>query len=268
MTDNLCATVVVKVGTDGLGAGNGAPDRKVLRRLAKDISKVIAGGTRVILVSSGAVGTGHGSVLKDELKTTDRTIIKQAFAACGQHKLMAAWAAALEEVGLGAAQILLTKNDLQRKKSRQNTKNVLEAYPARIVPIINENDTTATEELTFSDNDNLAGQLLEKLGLSNAHRLIILTNVNGVFTENPAKNPNAKLIPDVYLDKENPRIDTDGKSAVGTGGMESKVAVAFRLARQGVTSHIASVDEKNVLTNIVIKGKSVGTTFHPTAFAL
>ena len=132
------------------------------------------------------------------------------------------------------------------------------------VPIINGNDTADSRELKESDNDQLSGLIIENIPMPRPVKLIIVTGVQGVYTQNPADYADATLIPHLYFG-DNRTIDTNGKSNGGTGGMGSKLEVAFRLAAQGVTTHIVSLETKNPISRIVIHGESVGTTIHPAA---
>ncbi len=262
--DNTRGTVVIKIGTDPLGARNQPPDAKVLAHMAHEIVALKKAGFAVAVVSSGAVGSGRGIVSEEELSGLAPIIQKQVWAAHGQTVLMEAWGAALKEVGLRAAQALWTRDDLNHDHKIQDAQNFMEATLAlpKSVPIINGNDTADSRELKESDNDQLSGLIIENILMPRPVKLIIVTGVQGVYTQNPADHADAELIPHIYFG-DNRTIDTNGKSNGGTGGMGSKLNVAFRLAELGVTTHIVSLESENPISDIVIRNKSVGTTIHP-----
>jgi glutamate 5-kinase len=242
--------IIVKVGTGVLSKADGAIDQSVLKHLVEQISTLKKGGVEVILVTSGAVGTG-----KRILAQKDSSYIpqKQMFAAIGQVELMATYARFFARLGYICAQVLATKEDFRDKVHYANMKNCFERLlHASVVPVVNENDVVAIAELVFTDNDELAGLVAAQL---KANAVIILTGVDGVLADE-------KVIP--IIDNKNTasvkKHITPEKSAGGRGGMHTKFDIAKRLSRQGIVTHIVNGKKRNILLQ-VMAGKQVGTKF-------
>ncbi|BBM85921.1 glutamate 5-kinase [Candidatus Uabimicrobium amorphum] len=251
--------VVVKIGTSSLFAGD-APNTKMINHLAEDISELQSRGKEIILVSSGAIGFG-----REKLFLTDSKLsleMQQATAAIGQNLLIHAYEKAFSSRHKIIAQLLLTHQNFANKNALQSLKNTAEKLiELNTVPIINENDPISAEELDvdgyFSDNDELAALCAIHF---KAELLIILTNVSGIFTENPDSSADAKIINDV-AQLEKFRNFTEEKSALGSGGVKSKVIAAKKALANDVQVIVCKAG-KNVIKNI-FRGKIPGSYFKP-----
>lgn len=251
--------VVVKVGSAIITSKDGV-DKEVLRNLAKEISFLHQSGREVILVSSGAVAAGIRKLgLSDQLDLTIKQ--KQAFAAIGQSVLMHDYDEAFGVHHEKIAQILLTHSDLAHRKRYLNVRNtILSLFDLGVIPVINENDTVSTEELKFSDNDSL-GALIANL--IEADMFICLTDVDALYDKNPLEDPQAKplyTVTEVTQEIEN--MAGNSKSALGTGGMQSKINAAKMVSAGGGSSFIGPGKQKNVLQHL-FSGEMVGTFFLP-----
>ncbi len=210
--------IVLKIGTSTLTAGT----ENISRGKIEDISRQILELKKdynVILVSSGAIATARQFIKLNNVKKTIKN--KSALSAIGQPKLMQIYIEVFNDFGLNAAQCLLTHYDLKGNDSRLNTKNtILDLLKHDYIPIINENDTVAVEEIILGDNDKLSAMVAELVG---ANKLVIASDINGIFNGNPNLNPDAKLIEKVRsIDEIKPFIQ-DVDNGLGTGGMQSKI---------------------------------------------
>ncbi len=249
--------IVVKVGTNILFEQETfSPNR--LKILSRQTVALQGEGRKLLLVSSGAVGLGYK---KMGLLQRPRTLLmKQACAAVGQALLMAAWGKALAEVGLLTAQVLISVDDLADRGRFLNARNTLQTLLAQgVVPVINENDTVAVEELKFGDNDTLGALAC---ALVEGDLFINLTDLDGFYEKDPRRDPTATLIDQV--DRVTPGVLAlaGGGGPLGAGGMYTKVRAAKRLADLGVASVIAGGCGCDVLERI-IAGELVGTFFPP-----
>lgn len=251
--------IIVKIGTSVISKGDGRLNPSVLRRLVDQVAKLRRQKVEVIIVTSGAVGTGRGLL---KLKNGKSPVIaKQVFAAVGQVELMGMYAEYFRKHGIFCAQVLATKEDFRDRQHYANMKNCMEnLIHDDVIPVVNENDVVAVAELMFTDNDELAGLIAEQL---KADAIMILTTVEGVYAGNP-KDRSAKIISaiDYARIKSFQKYVTPEKTAFGRGGMPTKFGVAKRLARLGITTHIANGRRKNVLLDIAA-GKQIGTKFLP-----
>jgi len=252
--------LVIKVGTQSILGPDGAFFEKILRSLVAQIVALKQEAHHIIFVSSGAVALGR-RVAREILNLSygDSLEEKQMLASLGQHELMHAYAALFKEHGKLVAQVLLTKQDFQTRKHYLNIARILRETEKNkdIIPIVNENDSVSIEELMFTDNDELAGLIAAQM---NADKLIILTNVKGVYDKSPHE-PDARLISIIDPQKGWPEVSSL-KSSQGRGGMSSKLATARKMAALGIMTHIASVEEENVILRLV-KGKNLGSTILP-----
>lgn len=251
--------IVVKVGSNILTDSKDTLNTRRMNSLAKGIAEVQDMGNQVVMVSSGAVAAGMKRL---GLKKRPRDIkLKQAAAAVGQSALMWTYERSFKEHRKKVAQVLLTRDDLADRKMYINAKNTLSTLLSYgVIPIINENDTVAVDEIRFGDNDQLASLVAS---LVEAERLIILSDVDGLFEEDPKIKPSASLIR--YVDRITPQIvQLAGKSpnTVGTGGMYSKLLAAQKAVRSGVTVNIINGKRPKLLVSL-INGLSQGTEFKP-----
>lgn len=210
----------------------------------------------VIWVTSGAIAW---ATKKSDFKKSKRTLPqKQALSAIGQPLIMDQYNLALKSAGLLGAQVLLTAGDMEDKIRRKNLKNTLQQLIKwKVIPIINENDAVATEEIKFGDNDSLAAQVAMMM---KAERLVLMTDVDGLFKTDPNLDPNAELI--LYrktLTVKDLRLaPIHSKSNMGTGGMYSKLMASQKSIRSGIVTHLVRGDWPNNLIEIA-KGRAVGT---------
>lgn len=230
--------VVVKIGSSLLfDAGRRAVAADWLAGLAADIAELRRQGREVIVVSSGAVALGRGRLNLP----TGRLQDKQAAAAVGQSLLMHAWEEALAPHGLIAGQVLLTRDDTERRRRWLNGRATLEALLAHgVIPVVNENDTVATEEIRYGDNDRLAARAAQ---LGRADLLILLSDVDGLYTADPRRDPGARHL--LLIERLTPEIlamatGANSEAGVGTGGMATKLAAARIAASAGCATIIAS----------------------------
>jgi len=251
--------IVVKVGSSLVASREIGLRPERIEHIAEDAVALQKSGREVLLVSSGAIVSG---IQKLGLAAYPKNLpMKQAAAAVGQSRLMWAYEKAFERLGGSVAQILLTHEDLADRRRFLNARHTLTTLlEMGVTPIINENDTVAVDEIRFGDNDTLAGQVAH---LVDADLLVILSDVDGLFTEDPRKKPDAKLIPlvtEVTHDIE----QRAGVSSTfeGTGGMATKIQTAKKVAEFGVPTLITNGTAGGAL-KAVIEGAEVGTLILP-----
>lgn len=249
--------IVIKIGSSSLTTKDGNINYEKIEELANIISVLKEQKKEVILVSSGAVAVG-----RKELEITKKILTlpeKQACAATGQSLLMKIYGEKFKEKDLKSAQILLTKLGLNVDGCLKNIQNTIEALlQLEVIPIANENDSISTEEIVFGDNDTLSAVISV---LSKSDLLIILTDTDGLYTEDPSKNKNAKLINLVTDEKPKLyKIATDTTSDVGTGGMYTKVKASEIVNNAGIDMVITNSNNMNNVLNIV-NGIKTGTLF-------
>lgn len=249
--------IVLKVGSSSLTNQDGQLQFPKLLQIVEQIVELTRVGYEVLLVTSGAIAAGV-----DRLGW-NRTMLsvpeKQAAAAVGQAKLIEKYTNLLQEFGFLGAQILLTREDIDHEKRSIHLKNTMQTLLAHhVIPIINENDSVAVEEIRFGDNDLLAALVAV---LIQADYLFLLTDIDGYYTDNPLTNPNAIRVP-VIKSITNEILNTAGEagSTVGTGGMRSKVEAARLATTHGVEVRILP----SIIRNVAMKslqGEDVGTRF-------
>jgi glutamate 5-kinase len=252
--------VVIKIGSSILSSATGI-DRARLRRMVGEIHAV-TGGRQVVVVSSGAVAAG---VARLGLKARPRSMPqRQAAAAVGQIDLMALYEEYFDQLGHRVAQVLLTHEDLANRRRYINARHAFEALlQAGVVPVVNENDTVAVEEMRFNfgDNDNLSALVAT---LVSADLLVILSDVDGLYTSDPAADRNARLVSLVgAADRSIERYVVGPAGPLGTGGMASKVSAAFKANEAGVPCIIADGLNAGVLPAVFDAKREVGTLFLP-----
>ena len=252
--------IVIKIGSGVLTS----PDRSglddtVIEEITRQVSTLHKSGYEMILVSSGAIAAG---VKELNLKKTPVDIPhKQAAAAIGQSRLIGKYERHFKREGLNVAQILLTHDDLSNRIRYLNAKNtILTILSYKVIPIINENDTVAVDEIKFGDNDTLSAMVAN---LIEADLLIILSDVKGLYSADPKLDPTAELIPVVEkITNEIEVMAGDSRSATGVGGMVTKIQAAKRLSHSGIPTVIVG-GKGNGIIEAVIKGEEVGTLFLP-----
>ncbi len=248
--------IVVKLGTSTLTYDTGKINFRRINDLARVLSDLRNSGCEVILVSSGAIGVAMGKLGYKE-KPSD-TKIKQSLAAVGQCELMALYDRAFAEYHNTVAQILLTRSDIDIEKRKQHTKDTFNTLlDMGIIPIVNENDTVSVEEIEFGDNDSLSAIVARVV---EADLLVLFSDIDGLYDSDPRKNPCAKLISRVEDIDEVTQNATGSVSAVGTGGMITKLEAAKIANDAGISMLIANGNNIDALYDI-IEGKKIGTLF-------
>ncbi|MCF8379278.1 MAG: glutamate 5-kinase [Bacteroidales bacterium] len=249
--------IVIKVGSSTLTHPNGSLNLSRIEKLAGVITYLHNQGKEVVLVSSGAIAAGVGKIGLDK-KPADK-IKKQALAAIGQAELIKIYEKFFEEYNKTVAQLLLTRDGIENASRRRNARNTFkELLSMKVIPIVNENDTVSTDEIEFGDNDILSAMVSS---LINADLLIILSDIDGVYTSDPNIDKNARLISD--LSKEDGDISKfifDSESAFGSGGMASKLTAGKHCVENGIDMVIANGANPSIIYT-VLEGKEVGTYF-------
>ncbi|MCQ4332069.1 glutamate 5-kinase [Natronomonas sp. F2-12] len=249
--------VVVKAGTNSLTDDDSQLDRVKLDKLVADIMDLRDRGKDVILISSGAVGAGRGRVDQE----TEMVAENQALSTVGQSLLMRHYTQSFDRYDQTVAQILLTGKDFETPERFQNFKNTVETLLEwGVIPVINENDAVATEELQIGDNDMLSASVA--IGIE-ADLLVTLTDVDGVYTGNPKEDPDAELIEAVGANYDAVQRIVNGSPAASFGGIRTKVESARDVSEHGVPAIIAGSAERDVLARIA-GAKPTGTLFVPT----
>ncbi len=253
-------TIVVKIGTSSLTQSTGLIAIATIASLVETLSNLRSQGHRVVLVSSGAVGVGCARL---NLAEKPRKIaLKQAVAAVGQGRLMRIYDDLFSSLGQPIAQVLLTRRELMERNSYVNASNTFsELLDLGVIPIVNENDTIATDELKFGDNDTLSALVAS---LIHADWLFLLTDVDKLYSADPRIEPNAKPIDLVLKEEFNQlQVDAGGSgSSWGTGGMATKLAAARIATTSGVTMVITQGQQPPNIIEI-LAGKPLGTKFEP-----
>jgi glutamate 5-kinase len=254
--------VVIKIGSAVLTDANQGLDHVRIERLASDIAAIIGQGHEVILVSSGAIAAGLAKLGLKKTKGMPLSL-KQAAAAIGQSGLMWVYEKTFDAHGLKVAQVLLTREDLSNRTRFLNARNTLQTLlDYAVIPIINENDTVSVDEIKFGDNDNLSGMVTH---LADADLLVILSDIDGLYTADPRIDSSATLIPLVErITADVERGAGDAQTPVGTGGMRSKIMTARKVGALGVPLVIVN-GKKNGMLLALFDGKDVGTLFLPRA---
>lgn len=249
--------IVIKVGTSTLAHPSGLLNIRRVEQLCKVMSDLENAGHELVLVSSGAIAMGIGKLSLKEKPSDIPT--RQAAAAVGQCELMYTYDKIFSEYNRTVAQLLLTGADIGDELRRKNFENTLfRLLEMRIIPIINENDTIATEEIVIGDNDTLGAIVATVV---DAQLLILLSDIDGLFTADPHRDPKAKMIP--VIEEITPEIYAMTGGAVtnlGTGGMQTKLHAAKISTEQGIEMVIANGQKPEILYDI-IAGKPVGTRF-------
>jgi glutamate 5-kinase len=252
--------IVIKVGSAVLTSSEQGLDQDRIERLASDISSIMGQGREVVLVSSGAIAAGLAKLGLQKTKSMQLSL-KQAAAAIGQSGLMWMYEKTFGKHGKKVAQVLLTREDLSNRTRFLNARNTLQTLlDYDVIPIINENDTVSVDEIKFGDNDNLSSMVVH---LTDAELLIILSDIDGLYTADPKIDSSAELIPIVEkITAEMERSAGDAQSSLGTGGMRSKLMTAKKVGAFGAPMVILN-GRKNGVLKAMFEGAAVGTLFLP-----
>jgi glutamate 5-kinase len=255
--------IVVKVGSGVLTADSGL-NLAIIETLSRQINQMTADGREVLLVSSGAMAAGMKKI--GLTRRPDEIPKRQAIAAVGQSGLMMAYEQAFVQYDRKVAQVLLTGEDLNNRIRYLNARNTLHTLLAwKIIPVINENDTVAVAEIKFGDNDHLSAMIAL---LMDADILINLTDIGGLYTADPGKDPAARLIPEVLrITKAIEKLAGGIPGVLGTGGMLTKIKAARKVTGAGIPMVIGPGLEDDVLLKL-FSGKPVGTFFAPAEIRL
>lgn len=252
--------VVVKVGSSTLSDSSGIKRDRVAS-IARHLSALHASGKDVVLVTSGAVAAGMTRLgLTGQPKTIP---LKQAAAAVGQIALMAQYEGDFSAYGVRVGQILLTHDDLASRKRYLNAKHTMRTLlEAGALPIVNENDTVAVEEIQLGDNDNLSAQVAV---LIEADLLVILSDIDGLFDKDPRFHPGAELVPLVSRFDESLLASGGTAGPLGRGGMASKLQAAYKAALSGIPTILADGRKEDVIARVFEAHTDIGTLFLPVA---
>ncbi len=254
---NSIQRIVVKVGTSTLTHPTGRTNIREMEHLVRVLSDIMNQGIQAVLVTSGAIGVGVGKLgLKERPRDTPG---KQAAATVGQCELMYIYDKMFAEYGHKVGQLLITRQDVEDPTRHRNLVNCLETlFQLGVLPIINENDAVAVEEIVYGDNDSLSAIVAELVG---AQRLIILSDIDGLYDDDPRENPQAKRIPRVKeITPQLYRICGGAGTSLGTGGMETKLRAAEIAAKAGIQTHVINGTPPENLY-LALEGEDIGTVF-------
>lgn len=249
--------IVIKIGSNTLAKADGTQNTDFMQNFARQCKNLIDSGKQIVVVSSGAQVSGV-STLKEWARKKD-VHFRQALCAIGQVELMAQWRKAFGEHGLHIGQLLFTKEDFENNHRSLNIRNTLFTLADEgAVPIINENDSVSTDEFAIGDNDNLSA--LTAI-LWSADLLILFSDIDGIYTDNPKTNPNASLIETVdNISDLRKSIKIGGTNSFGTGGIETKIQAAEKTTVYGIPMLLANGGNENILDDLV-NGSAKGTLF-------
>lgn len=255
-------TLIVKVGSSTVADDALMLRRRLLAGLVAALAGQVHAGVRVVLVSSGAIACGQRVLGATERPREIPAL--QAASAVGQGRLFAQYERLFADQELTAAQVLLTSEDFARRASYVNARNTLRRLLSwGVVPIVNENDTTATDEIRFGDNDVLAAQVAIML---RADLLLLLTDRDGLYSSDPARDPEARLVRRIERPSDLAGIDAGAHGRAGAGGMQGKTAAALMAAAAGVRTVIANGGRPDVVRE-ALAGRPVGTLVPPRRVA-
>ena len=252
--------IVVKIGTSSLTDTSGAIDDIAVAKVCTEVAEQRGAGHHVIVVTSGAIAAGLPAIGMDRRPNDLATL--QAVSAIGQHLLMRTWSERLAEHNLVAGQVLLAPLDFVHRQQYLHARQTLtRLLDLGVVPVVNENDAIADDEIRFGDNDRLAALVAHLVG---ADLLVLLTDTPGVLTADPRLQPESSLIEEILeIDHQLEAVAGGAGTARGSGGMASKLAAAKIAAWSGVGAVIAAADRPGVLRGAVAGEAGVGTTVRP-----
>lgn len=249
--------IVIKIGSNTLANKDGTINFDFMKSFAEECAFLISKGKQLIIVSSGAQIAGL-STIKGWAHKGD-VHYRQALCAIGQVELMDKWRQAFSEQNLHAAQILLTKDDFEDNHRTLNIRNTLfTLVDENVIPIINENDSVATDEFAIGDNDNLSALTAV---LWSADLLVLFSDIDGIYTDNPKSNADAKLIETVEnIDELKKNIRIGSTNSFGTGGIATKIEAAVKTTKSGIPMILANGGREKALMNLA-EGNQSGTVF-------
>jgi len=249
--------IVIKIGSNTLAKADGTQNTEFMHSFAQQCKNLISKGKQIVVVSSGAQVSGV-STLKEWARKKD-VHFRQALCAIGQVELMAQWRKAFAEHDLHIGQLLFTKEDFEDNHRSLNIRNTLfTLVDEGVVPIINENDSVSTDEFAIGDNDNLSAITAI---LWSADALILFSDIEGIFTDNPKTNPKAELIEEVTsIEDLRKKITIGETNAFGTGGIETKIQAAEKSTKYGIPMILANGGQENILDKLA-NGSAKGTLF-------
>ncbi|WP_167617789.1 glutamate 5-kinase [Maribellus sediminis] len=249
--------ITVKVGSNVLAKADGTLNVSRIAHLVDQIALLHKNGVEVVLVSSGAVAAGRA--VMQPAKKTDAVSQRQLWAALGQVKLISRYSDFFQEDGLTCAQVLTTKENFSSRGHYLNMKNCITTLlENKVIPIVNENDTISVTELMFTDNDELSGLIASMV---DSEALIILSNVDGVFSAHP-NSENAELIERIEVNEKEPAdAISSEQSNFGRGGMHTKFRIAKKVASDGIAVHVANGTTENVLVDLLNEEKNLKHTY-------
>ncbi len=253
---------VVKIGSSSVVDQKGHPNGELINHLCRQINDLRNQGHAIVLVSSGAVALGSTIIKNLKTDSKDDIAAKQALAAVGQFELMSAYNKEFSDYETVTAQVLLTPTDFMHRRQYLTAKSTLETLLAmNILPIINENDAVATDEIRFGDNDRIAALVANMLG---ANLLVLLTDTTGMYTADPSIDENATLIKEITdLTDQINKMASETSSSYGSGGMVAKLAAAKIASWSGVKVVIGSAGNPTLLTDAVGEKSVDATVIHP-----
>ena len=248
--------IVIKIGSNVLTRDDGHPDTTRISALVDQIARLHRAGVEVVLVSSGAVASGR-SLLESRVGRIDTVSARQLYSAVGQVKLLNRYYDLFNDYGIACGQVLTTKESLSTRRQYLNQRNCMEAMlSARVIPIVNENDTISVTELMFTDNDELSGLVAAMMGVD---ALLILSNIDGIYDGSPA-NPASQVIRRVGPGRDLSQYIDTTRSSRGRGGMTSKSRISSRVAGEGIEVVIANGRRDEILTDLVLTDRDVVCT--------
>ena len=249
--------IVIKIGSNTLAKADGTQNTEFMQNFARQCKTLIDAGKQIVVVSSGAQVSGI-STLSEWARKKD-VHFRQALCAIGQVELMAQWRKAFNEQGIHIGQLLFTKEDFENNHRSLNIRNTLFTLADEgAVPIINENDSVSTEEFRIGDNDNLSA--LTAI-LWSADLLILFSDIDGIYTDNPKTNPKARLIETVpNISELRKHITIGGTNSFGTGGIETKIQAAEKTTVYGIPLLLANGGTESILDKLT-EGSAKGTLF-------
>lgn len=255
---NNSKKIVIKIGSNVLSDDKGYVKKGAIDNIVDQIYELIKVGKSVVIVSSGAGACGMGTIHKWSRKGDLH--YRQALCSIGQVELMMAYKESFAKFDIHVGQILLTAEDLEDTERTLRIRNTLfTLVDENVVPIINENDSVSVEEIRIGDNDTLSARVVT---LWDADALVMLSNIDGIYDKNPSEFKEAKLIEEIYdIDAVLCKIDTQGTSSFGTGGVQTKIKAARKVGEYSIPAMILNGTHKDIILK-AMKGEAKGTVFY------